>query len=130
MRNERILVIEDDPGVGEAIRQLLENIGYQTELATTGDGGLARARSGEFALLITDLRLPDRDGLSIIRSNPHLRDLQIDNSSAQLELQTDDAGVAALLQQLVQNGVGVRSFGEKEPTLEDVFMMVTKGLVS
>ena len=68
MRNERILVIEDDPGVGEAIRQLLENIGYQTELATTGDGGLARARSGEFALLITDLRLPDRDGLSIIRS--------------------------------------------------------------
>jgi DNA-binding NtrC family response regulator len=68
VRNERILVIEDDPGVGEAIRLLLENIGCQTELATTGDGGLTRARSGEFDLLITDLRLPDRDGLSIIRS--------------------------------------------------------------
>ena len=36
--------------------------------------------------------------------------------------------VAQLLRQLVQQGVGIRSFGEKEPTLEDVFMLVTKGL--
>ena len=47
-----------------------------------------------------------------------------------LELETDDAGVADLLQQLITQQVGVRSFSEKEPTLEDVFMMVTKGLVS
>ncbi len=69
-------------------------------------------------------------GLSIIRSSPHLRDIQVDDHSATLELEADDQGVALLLQQLISQHVGIRSFGEKEPTLEDVFMLVTKGLVS
>jgi ABC-2 type transport system ATP-binding protein len=34
------------------------------------------------------------------------------------------------LQQLVHNKVELRSFAEKDPSLEDVFMMVTKGLVT
>jgi ABC-2 type transport system ATP-binding protein len=45
-------------------------------------------------------------------------------------LEADDAGVAELLRQLVTQRVGIRSYGEKEPTLEDVFMMVTQGLVT
>ncbi len=69
-------------------------------------------------------------GLSVIRSSPHLRDLQVDDHSAVLELETDDDGVAGLLQELISQQVGIRSFNEKDPTLEDVFMMVTKGLVS
>ena len=69
-------------------------------------------------------------GLSVLRSAAALRDLQIEDHTATVELETDDQGVAELLSQLIQQGVGVRSFGEKEPTLEDVFMLVTKGLVS
>ncbi len=69
-------------------------------------------------------------GLSIIRSFPHLRDLQVEDHSATLELETDEAGVAELLRQLVAAKVGVRSYSEKEPTLEDVFMLVTQGLVT
>jgi ABC-2 type transport system ATP-binding protein len=69
-------------------------------------------------------------GLTILRSSPHTRDVQVEDHSATVEMETDDAGVADLLNQLIQEGVGIRSFGEKEPTLEDVFMLVTKGLVS
>jgi ABC-2 type transport system ATP-binding protein len=69
-------------------------------------------------------------GLSVIRSSPCVRNVQVDNHSATIEVQTDDRGVADLLQQLVAQGVGIRSFAEKEPTLEDVFMLVTKGLVT
>jgi ABC-2 type transport system ATP-binding protein len=69
-------------------------------------------------------------GLSIIRSYPHLRDLRVENHFAALELETDDAGVAELLRQLVTAQVGLRSYSEKEPTLEDVFMLVTQGLVT
>jgi ABC-2 type transport system ATP-binding protein len=69
-------------------------------------------------------------GLSIIRSSPFLKDIQIDQQTATAELETDDAGVAGLLSQLVQQGVALRSYNEKEPTLEDVFMLVTKGLVT
>lgn len=69
-------------------------------------------------------------GLSIIRSSPLIRDVQVDEHQAIIELEGDDQGVAGLLDQLVEQGVRLRSFGEKEPTLEDVFMLVTKGLVT
>jgi len=66
-RSARILVIEDDPGVGESVVLQLSSLGCEVELITQGEPGLTRAQSGEFDLLVTDLRLPDRDGLSIIR---------------------------------------------------------------
>ncbi len=68
-------------------------------------------------------------GLSVLRSNPHTRDVQQEGQQVNVELETDDEGVAALLLALSQSGARVRSFHEKEPTLEDVFMLVTKGLV-
>ena len=68
-------------------------------------------------------------GLSILRSSPHARDVQIEDHQATVELETDDVGVQDLLLQLIRQGVGIRSYAEKEPSLEDVFMMVTKGLV-
>ncbi len=69
-------------------------------------------------------------GLSVIRSSPFLRDLQVDDHVATMELETDDHGVSNLMKGLVSQKVNMRSFAEKEPTLEDVFMLVTKGLVS
>ena len=69
-------------------------------------------------------------GLSVLRRNPHVRDVLVEDHSATVEVETDDNGVSKLLHELVANRVGLRSFGEKEPTLEDVFMLVTKGLVT
>lgn len=69
-------------------------------------------------------------GLSVIRSNPHTRSVSADVTSAVVELATDDAGVTELLHQLIYNKVGVTSYADREPNLEDVFMMVTKGLVT
>lgn len=69
-------------------------------------------------------------GLSVIRSSQFTRDVQVDDHSAIVELETDDQGVSDLLSQLIAHKVGVRSFAEKDPSLEDVFMLVTKGLVS
>ncbi|MCA9188016.1 MAG: ABC transporter ATP-binding protein, partial [Planctomycetales bacterium] len=69
-------------------------------------------------------------GLTIIRSNPHLLDCQVDNHQVTVELSADDNALAGLLRDLARNDVGIRNFAEKDPTLEDVFMMVTKGLVT
>ena len=68
-------------------------------------------------------------GLSIIRSCPHTRDVVVEDHQCLVELEADDSQVASLLVELTASGVRVRSFSEKEPTLEDVFMLVTKGLV-
>lgn len=69
-------------------------------------------------------------GLSVIRSSPFTRNVAVDVNHCVVELDTDDTGVSELLSQLVYNKVGVRNFAEKDPSLEDVFMMVTKGLVT
>ena len=69
-------------------------------------------------------------GLSVIRSSPFTRNVAVDVNSCVVELETDDRGVCDLLNQLVYNKVELRSFAEKDPSLEDVFMMVTKGLVT
>lgn len=69
-------------------------------------------------------------GLSVVRSNPKTLNVEVEDHQLRVELSGDDQNVAELLSQLMAAGVGVRSFADKEPTLEDVFMLVTKGLVS
>ena len=69
-------------------------------------------------------------GVSLIRSDPNVRNVQLDTRHWMVELAGDDRDVERLLQQLVTAQCGLLSFAEQEPTLEDVFMMVTKGLVT
>jgi len=81
---------------------------------------------------VIEIRFVDRmaEGLSLIRSLPQTRDVQVDDHRATVEIAANDQQVADLLAQLTSAGVRIRSFAEKEPTLEDVFMLVTKGLVT
>lgn len=69
-------------------------------------------------------------GLSVLRSSPWVRQVIVDGDTCTVELEATDQQVQQLLEQLVLQKCGVCSFAEKEPSLEDVFMLVTKGLVS
>ena len=69
-------------------------------------------------------------GLSIVRSDPNVRDVQVDGEKISIEFAETDVNPSELLKALVSNDVEVINFGRKAPNLEDVFMMVTKGLVS
>jgi ABC-2 type transport system ATP-binding protein len=69
-------------------------------------------------------------GVSLIRSDPKVREVIVDTRSCTVELDGGDSDVQRLLRQLAAADVGLVSFADKEPTLEDVFMMVTKGLVT
>lgn len=70
------------------------------------------------------------EGVSLIRSDPKVQNCEVNAHSCLVEFAGNDAEVQRLLRQLVAADVGLISFAEKEPTLEDVFMMVTKGLVT
>lgn len=70
------------------------------------------------------------NGLAIIRKSPHCRDVDVIGDEATIELDADESQAAALLEELTRQGVKMSSYAEQEPTLEDVFMMVTKGLVT
>ena len=69
-------------------------------------------------------------GLSILRSSPNLRGLEIEPNAVLAELETDDEGLADLIDEFTKAGVRFKSFNDRDPTLEDVFMSVTKGLVT
>ena len=69
-------------------------------------------------------------GLSIVRRLAETRNVEIDNNRVTVELAANERQVATLMERLIAAGVRMHSFADKEPTLEDVFMLVTKGAVA
>ena len=69
-------------------------------------------------------------GISLIRSDPNVTSIETNDRGATIEMKGSDTDVERLLRQLVAADCGLVAFAEKEPTLEDVVMMVTKGLVT
>ncbi|MEY4609190.1 MAG: hypothetical protein RL625_1407 [Gemmatimonadota bacterium] len=64
----KILVIEDDPTVGEFVKRGLEEHRWTVDLVADGAEGEALARSQPYDLVILDLRLPGRPGPEVLRN--------------------------------------------------------------
>lgn len=64
----RILFIEDEQKVAQAVKEGLEYEGYRVDLAHTGEEGFFLLNSQEYDLLLLDLMLPGRDGLEILKT--------------------------------------------------------------
>jgi DNA-binding response OmpR family regulator len=62
----RILVAEDEHGISSFLDGGLRAAGFSTMVVEDGSSALALARTGEFDLMILDLGLPARDGLSVL----------------------------------------------------------------
>jgi nitrogen regulation protein NR(I) len=63
----RILLVEDDLSIASALKQVLADEGHQVASEERGDTGLARAQHDSFDVVITDLKLPGVDGLTLVR---------------------------------------------------------------
>ncbi len=66
MVQERILVVDDDEALLRLLTMRLSAIGFDVTTCTTGEEALALAKREMFDLALTDLRLPDQDGLSVL----------------------------------------------------------------
>ncbi len=62
-----VLIIEDNPGIGELVRMQVTDLGMAAVLVDRGDDGLERFRQGGVDLVVLDLTLPGLDGLSVCR---------------------------------------------------------------
>ena len=85
-RAQTILVIEDDPAVGEALVEGIGTEGYQVHWETTGEGGVAFARDHSPQLIVLDVRLPDGNGFDFCRQ---LRQLGLRQPILMLTVQSD-----------------------------------------
>ena len=117
---ETILVVEDDPQSAMLLRDFCEQEGHPVITATTG--AEARAALGEhvIALVLLDLRLPDVDGVKLmreIRQGERPPDVIITTAHAGRE-----SAIAAIrrgMKTMFQDGIAKTVLGET--TLEEVF---------
>lgn len=77
----RILVIDDDPAVRLSAKLALEDAGHRVEEAVNGEEGLKRMRANPADLVISDIFMPEKEGLETIdeirRNHPQTRIIAI-----------------------------------------------------
>jgi signal transduction histidine kinase/DNA-binding response OmpR family regulator len=68
MAKGKILVIDDNWALQQALADILQDAGYQVELAADGQGGLELAAKGDFDVALVDIHLPDLGGMEVLRA--------------------------------------------------------------
>jgi len=62
-----ILVVDDDADMREWVKEDLEHEGFRVETADGGRAGVARVKAGGIDLVVSDVKMPDLDGLDLLR---------------------------------------------------------------
>ena len=76
----RVLVVDDDPDVVDAVGEALQDDGYQVEKATDGPSALKSVLDAPPDLIVLDVRMPDLNGwefCEIVRRQSHTRDVPV-----------------------------------------------------
>jgi DNA-binding NtrC family response regulator len=78
MPSESILIVDDDASVRRVLQMQLAEAGYDVQLASSGNEALSKLLEQHPKLLITDLRMPDLDGIELLR---HIADDEIQTTA-------------------------------------------------
>jgi len=116
-----ILVVDDEAPVRQTIRRMLEHHGYLVEEASTGAQALAAVAAEPPDLVLLDLRLPDRNGLEI------LRDLSAHGYQGQVVLVTGYGTPEAFRE---AGELGACAVAQKSFTVEQLGALVSGALAS
>jgi two-component system chemotaxis response regulator CheY len=65
--SKTILSVDDSASIRQSIKLTLQGAGYQVVEAADGREGLAKAQAGGIHMVLTDLNMPNMDGISMIR---------------------------------------------------------------
>jgi two-component system NtrC family response regulator len=68
MKTHSILVIDDERVITDACRLVLAEKGHAVECCLTGQSGLQAIERGQYDLVLLDMKLPDIDGMEILRT--------------------------------------------------------------
>lgn len=68
MESAKILVVDDDPDIVAVLDELLRKEGHQVTTCAAGAAAIAAGRDEQFDVVVVDIRLPDVDGLAVLRA--------------------------------------------------------------
>ena len=75
---QKILIIDDEPHILLMLKKMLERVGYEIEIATSGIEGIKLFKESGPDLVITDIIMPEKEGLETIREMRRIKsDLKI-----------------------------------------------------
>ena len=77
---KKILLIDDDPDLVQAVRMILESRKYQVAAAYGGLEGLQKVRAEKPDLIVLDVMMPDKDGYSVcqeLKADPELAKIPV-----------------------------------------------------
>ncbi|HWQ32676.1 MAG TPA: sigma-54 dependent transcriptional regulator [Blastocatellia bacterium] len=118
-KNPKILVIDDDPAVLELAKLNLSYEGYDVTTADTGEKGLKLAEGNRFDLMLTDLHLPDLDGIEIVR--------KVKESTPEVEV-IMISGLGTITDAVEATKAGAFYFIEKPIEFERLQVLIEKAL--
>ncbi len=68
MNNGKILIVDDDPVIRDALNDILSNIGgYKTDIAEDGLDGINKIKSNEYDIIFTDVSMPKCNGIDLLK---------------------------------------------------------------
>jgi DNA-binding NtrC family response regulator len=117
---ERILVVDDDKGVREALSEFLISLGYSVVMAENGEEALRQYRKGEFDVIMADLIMPNMDGMELLG---RIRDAK--NDEVIFLMITGHPSIGTAVEAINR---GADDYITKPFHLEDVRLRVTKAL--
>ena len=88
--SKTVLSVDDSASIRQMVKMTLTGAGYDVEQANDGAEGLAKAQGAAFDMVVTDLNMPNMDGLTLIRE---LRKLPAYNGVPILFLTTESDDV-------------------------------------
>ena len=67
MSKAKLLVVEDDPNLGDILQEYLEMKGYEPTLCRDGEEGWNKFKKGKFDLCLLDIMMPKKDGFTLAK---------------------------------------------------------------
>ncbi len=80
-KKKSILIVDDEIHVRDGLSEILQQDGFHVETASDGKEALALAMNKEFDLMISDIKMPEMDGLQVLdkiqKINPQIRVIMV-----------------------------------------------------
>jgi two-component system response regulator HydG len=112
-----VLVIDDNKAHAEVVAEILERRGYHAVTATSGKEGAKKIENQDFDLIITDLKMADIDGLSILKKAKEIQ------QETEVIVMTGFGEVKTAVQAILQ---GASHYVLKSPSNEELLAVVAK----